>query len=126
MKFLMCIVAVHASHGPRFMRAASPEQLVSAGVTLQTSRVLLGYCILRIVGKADWNRLLGPTRLDVYTARTVTGFATSSFVGGVRMRHCFAHCCSVKASALILVTGDTCIATDIIAIGLGVSRLNVL
>jgi hypothetical protein len=34
MKFLMRLVAIHASHGPRFVRAPSPEKLVSAGVAL--------------------------------------------------------------------------------------------
>jgi len=34
MKFLMRLVAIHASHGPRFVRAASPEKLVSVGVAL--------------------------------------------------------------------------------------------
>ena len=34
MKFLMRLVAIHASHGPRFVRAASPEKLVLAGVAL--------------------------------------------------------------------------------------------
>ncbi len=34
MQFLMSLVAIHASHGPRFVRAASPEKLVSAGVAL--------------------------------------------------------------------------------------------
>src|ERR1043166_1409160 len=34
MKFLMPLVAIHASHGPRFVRAASPEKLASARVAL--------------------------------------------------------------------------------------------
>jgi hypothetical protein len=34
MKLLMRLVAIHASHGPRFVRAASPEKLVLAGVAL--------------------------------------------------------------------------------------------
>jgi hypothetical protein len=42
------------------------------------------------------------------------------------MRHRFAHCCSVEASTLILMTGNAGIATDIIAIGFAVSAFNLL
>jgi hypothetical protein len=42
------------------------------------------------------------------------------------MCHRFAHCCSVEASALILVTGNAGIAADIIAIGFGVSGFSLL
>jgi hypothetical protein len=118
MKFLMCLVAIHACHGPRFVRAASPERLVSAGVALQAGEVFLGHTVLGIFSKADRNRFLGAACLDVHTTRAMTRFTAVSFVGSVRMCHCFSHCCSVEASALILVTGDTGIATDIIAIGL--------
>jgi len=122
MKFLMRLVAVHAGHGPRFVRAASPEKLVSSRVALQASEVFLSDCILGIFSKADRNRVLATACLDVHTARTVTRLATAGLVGSVRVRHCFSHCCSVEASALILVTGNTGIATDIIAIGFGLIR----
>jgi hypothetical protein len=122
MKVLMRLMAIHACHSPRFMRAAPPKQLISAGMTLQAGKVLLGYCVLRVFGKADRNRFLGTACLDVHTARTVTRLATATLVGSVRVRHCFSHCCSVEASALILVTGNTGIATDIIAIGFGLIR----
>jgi hypothetical protein len=126
MKFLMRLVAIHASHGARFVRAASPEKLVSARVALQAGEIFLGYCVLGIFSKSDRNRILGTTCLDVCAARAVTRFATMSLVRRVRMRHRFAHGCSVETSALILVTGDTRFATDIIAIGFGVSALNLL
>src|SRR4030095_4989129 len=126
MQVLMRLMAIHACHSPRFMRAAPPKQLISAGMTLQAGKVLLGYCVLRVFGKADRNRFLGTACLDVCTTRTVTRFATASLVGCVRVRHGFSHCCSVEAPALVLVTGDTGVATDIIAIGLGVSRLDLL
>jgi len=122
MKFLMRLVAVHTGHGPRFVRAASPEKLVSSRVALQASEVFLSDRILGILSKADRNRVLGAACFDVHTARTVTGLATAGLVGSVRMRHCLSHCCSVEASALILVTGNTGIATDIIAIGFGLIR----
>ena len=120
----MCLMAIHACHSPRFMRAAPPKQLISAGMTLQAGKVLLGYCVLRVFGKADRNRFLGTACLDVHTARAVTGLATASLIGSVRVRHCFSHCCSIEASTLVLVTGDTSIATDIIAVTFGVSRLD--
>src|SRR5262245_22170602 len=126
MKILMRLVAIHACHRPRFMRATPPKQLISAGMALQAGKVLLGYCVLRVFGKADRNRILGTACLDMCTTRTVTRFATASLVGSVRVRHGFAHCRSVEASALVLVTGDACIAPDIIAIGLAVSRLDLL
>ena len=126
MQFLMRLVAIHASHSPRFVRAAPPEQLVSAGVALQASKVFLGYRVLGIFSKADRNRILGSACLDMHTTGAVTRFATASLVGRLRMRHCFSHCCAVEASALILVTGDTGIATDVIAIGFGVRRLELL
>ena len=126
MQFLMGLVAIHASHGPRFVRAAPPEKLVSMGVALQASEVFLGYGVLGIFSKADRNCILGSASLDMHTTRAVTRFATVSLVGSVRMRHCFSHCRSVKTSALLLVTGDTGIATDVIAIGLGVRRLLLL
>jgi hypothetical protein len=65
MQFLMGLVAVHTSHRPRFVRTASPEQLVSAGVALQAGVVLLGYGVLGIFGKADRNRILGAACLDM-------------------------------------------------------------
>src|SRR5260370_274163 len=126
MQFLMGLVAIHASHGPRFVRAAPPEQLVSAGVALQASKVFLGYRVLGIFSKADRNRILGSAGLDMHTTRAVTRFATVSLVGRMRMRHCFSHCCSVETSTLILVTGNAGIATDIIAIGFAISALNLL
>jgi hypothetical protein len=126
MKFLMRLVAIHASHGARFVRAASPEKLVSARVALQAGEIFLGYSVLGIFSKSDRNRVLGTTCLDVCATRAVTRFATASLVRRVRMRHRFSHCCSVKASALILVTGNTGIATDIIPIAFVVSVLNLL
>ena len=117
----MCLVAIHACHGARFVRAASPEQLVFAGVALQAGEIFLGRCVLGIFRKSDRTRILGAACLDVCTTRAVTRFTAVRLVGSVRMCHRFSHCCFVEASALILVTGDTRIATDIIAIGLGVS-----
>ena len=122
----MGLVAIHASHSPRFVRTAPPEQLVSLRVALQAGIVFLGYRVLGIFSKADRNRILGSACVDMRTTRAVTRFATVSLVGSVRMRHCFSHCCSVETSALIFVTGDTGIATDIIAIGLGVRSLKLL
>ena len=115
----MCLVTVYASHGPRFVRAASPEKLIFAGVALQTGKVFLGYCVLRTFGKAEGNRILATPCLDVCTAGTVTRFASASLVRSVRMCHRFSHSCSVESSALILVAGDTGIAADIVAVGLG-------
>src|SRR5262245_12483827 len=117
MQFLMRLVAIHACHGPRFVWATSPEELVFAGVALQASKVFLGYRVLGICRKADRNRILAPTRLDMHTTRAVTRFATVSLVGIMRMGHCFSHSGSIESSALILVTGNTRIATDVIAIG---------
>lgn len=123
MKFLMCLVAIHTSHGPRFVRAASPEKLIFTGVALQAGKVFLGYCVLRIFSKADGNRILAAPCLDMHTTRTVTRFATVSLVGRMRMCHRFSHRCSVETFALILVTGDAGIASNVIAIGLGGRRL---
>jgi|SRR5262245_14937485 len=124
MKFLMRLVAVHAGHGPRFVRAASPEKLVSSRMALQASEIFLSDCILGIFSKADRNRVLASACLDVHTARTVTRFATTSLVGSVRMRHCLSHCGSVETAVLILVTGNTGIAPDIIAIRFGVGTFS--
>src|SRR5438045_57067 len=109
MQFLMCLVAIHTSHSPRFVRAASPEQLIFTGVALLAGEIFLGYSVPGIFGKTHRNRVLGSARLDMHTTRAVTRFATVSLVGSMRMRHCFSHCCSVKTSALILMTGDTSI-----------------
>ena len=68
----MCLVTVYASHGPRFVWAASPEKLIFAGVALETGKVFLGYCVFRIFSKAEGNRILATTCLDVCTAGTVT------------------------------------------------------
>src|SRR5262252_5540913 len=121
--FLMRPMAVYAGHGPRLVRAAPPEQLVLARVALQTRGVLLGRCIPRVFSKTNWNRILTTSRLNVCTSRTVAGFATAGLIGSVRMSHRFPHCCSVEAPALILVTGDTGITADVIAIGLGFGLL---
>src|SRR5258706_214316 len=123
MQFLMCLVTIHTSHGPRFVRAASPEQLIFTGVALLAGEIFLGDCVPGIFGKTHRNRILGSACLDVYTTRAVTRFATVSLVGRMRMCHRFSHCCSVETSALILVTGDTGIAPNVIAIGYGGRRL---
>jgi hypothetical protein len=126
MQFLMRLVAIHACHGPRFVGAASPEQLVFAGVALQASKVFLRHRVLGICRKADRNRILGSACLDMHTTRAVTRFATVSLVGIMRMRHRFSHCGSVETSALILVTRNTGIATNIIAIARGARGLGLL
>jgi hypothetical protein len=93
-------------------------------VALQTSKIFLGHSVPGIFRKSDRNRILGAACLDVHTTWAVTRFAAVGLVGSVRMRHRFAHCCSIEASALILVTGNAGIATDIIAIGFSVSLLS--
>jgi hypothetical protein len=118
MKFLMCLVTVHTRHGARLVRAASPEKLISTRVALQAGKVLLSHCVFGIFSKTDWNRILGTTGLDVNTTRTMAGFAAASLVGIMRMRHCLSHCCSIEASPLILMTGNTRIAPDVVDIGL--------
>src|SRR5215468_12278692 len=105
------------------MWAAPPEQLVLARVALQARKVFLSYRVLGIFGEAYRNGILGTACLDVYTARTVTRLATPRLIGSMRMLHCFSHGSSVEASALVLVTGDTGVATDIIAVSLFVRRL---
>ena len=75
-------------------------------------RSFSGHSVLGIFRKADRNRILGAACLDVNTTWAVTRFAVASLVGSVRMRHRFANCCSIEASALILVTDNAGIATD--------------
>jgi hypothetical protein len=93
-------------------------------MALQAGKVFLRHRVLGIFSKADRNCLLGAACFDVYTARAVTRLAAQSLIGSVRVRHRFSHCRSVEASALVLVTGNTGIAPDIIAIRLGVGTFS--
>src|SRR5262249_8674953 len=81
MQFLMGLVAIHACHGPRFVRAASPDNLFSGELAWQAGVVLLGWCFLGFSRKAAGNRILPAPRLDVRSTRTVARFATVSLVG---------------------------------------------
>jgi hypothetical protein len=118
-QFLMSRMAIDTRHGPGFMRAAPPQQLVAAGVALEAGCIFLSYCVLGIAGEANWNGVFPASGFDVGLARAMAGFASVSFLRSSRMRHGFAHGCVIEAAALVLVTAKASVAAHVVVIRLG-------
>src|SRR5450759_2053261 len=72
------IMAIHAGHSPRLVRAASPEHLIPFGATGQASSVFLLDGFRGILGEADGDAILAAARVHVCSTRSVTGFAAVS------------------------------------------------
>lgn len=70
-------MAVHAGHGSRLVRAASPEHLITLRVAGQASRVFLLDWVNGILGEADRDGILAAARVHVGSPRSVAGFAAA-------------------------------------------------
>jgi hypothetical protein len=111
-------MAIDARHGARFVRAASPEQLIAFGVTRQARRILLFHRRRRILGEADEDRFLAPARIYVSFAGAMTGFTAARICRSFGMRHGSAHHRVHKTFLLRFVAGHAYIRANVVTVGL--------
>ncbi len=77
------LMAVHAGHGPRLVRAAPPEHLIALGVAGQASRISFLDRGGGILGEADRDRIFAAARFHVGLAWSVASFAAELLQRGL-------------------------------------------
>ena len=112
-------MTVHASHGARLVRAASPEHLIALRVAGQASGILFLHRGIGTLGEADWNRVLAAASIHVSFTRPVTRFAAPNIGRIPGMRHGIAHDSVNETLLLLLVASRTYFRANIVAIRLG-------
>jgi hypothetical protein len=98
------------------VRAAPPEEVIAAGMAIQTDGVFLGNGVRGVLAETNGDGVLAAPGLNVGFAWAVASFASTGLLGSPGMRHHFAHDGVLEAAILILVASYAGLAAYIIAI----------